>query len=1040
MAFHNSQSRFFNLFGKRPGINFLERYIMRERKKPNSLFTALFKMLILAALILASVGCGDDSSEHYAPEISDTDDKKGGGGAAAGKVSVEFKTQGGKWLTRNIPGNFWNSIVNDDGTVNLPTSNQIQRSGMIFVGWYTVATPVNNTAPPSNSGVDADNIAKGDKAEIEAVKEKINVEQPAYYLKTGEEIPTANIFTKNMKIKKNTTLYAWWQELRTDAKIVTFIPYWTENGVSFMRQAVPNEAGVYTVKNLPKVSGGPDNYHPVDENGKISETTWFTDISDGSVFTASTPVTSDMNVYGHWKGNEWKIIFDFNGGKNTDLEDSVVETFKYSKDAPNTAILSENKMPVTPPSAYKSFLGWFTTKRDNIIGAGVPAVDDPGRFYPGETVVNKEQTTVYALWQDSPADATIVNFIPYEGAPLSTSISLLPDDSGSCTLKDNKLPPVGSRNHYTPLDSLWYYKHNGYEKALSSGTNLPANSEITAYVKWAPKTYTVIFNFDDGVTNTPAVPVTYPGTLANSLPRITPGGNKIHSTSDGIWYVAKTDGGNNVQEPIEAGTVILGNITVSPNWVNNTYYVYFHKNDGADKSELYATLASAAPNYDVVNSVKEPARENWKFEGWYEKNGTRFTGGKVIEDKNVYAKWNEDELNITGITATYGKVAAVIDQNVNGSIKEYTFSIPAFVIRDKVPVKVDITASSTSGTSPIITIDNAVTSQITIAADTISASGKSVTVALKSPNLAKTATYIVTFKQVADTDKAMAAGGSIVKFVRTDNKLTTDDASWDEVHIFKSETTDFIVNRPLTGVKMLVTAGGGGGGWGGNGDGKKWSGNGGGAGGVIIKADQKLSKGAYKVTVGAGGSGGANPNRKDGAKGGDSNIYSNNSKESISGIAVGGGGGGRQNASDPGWGGDGGSGGGGFRALKGTITGAHVLGQGKNGGQHWTFGAAGGGGYSGEGKTATGTIGNIASYAEGGAGLSAGSTGNSQILKSIIDGLTNADAPTSYAAGGAGGGKAAGAVNTGNGGGGGLNSPGGAGGSGIIIARFPFKE
>jgi hypothetical protein len=402
-------------------------------------------------------------------------------------------------------------------------------------------------------------------------------------------------------------------------------------------------------------------------------------------------------------------------------------------------------------------------------------------------------------------------------------------------------------------------------------------------------------------------------------------------------------------------------------------------------------------------------------------------------------------VNITGITASYGNVAAKITPPVAGSALNYTSSIPACVISDGVPVKVKISASfkynGASIGTPIINGSSGGTSGIisVTAADIDSGSNNAAAFTVKSPNPGTPPkTYTVTFTKDSG-NKAMATGGTTVKFVKSG---TGDTTAWDEVHIFKStgDPSTLAVSRaPASNtVKALIVAGGGGGG--GSGDG--FSSSGGGAGGVIMKTGQSLSATSYTIKVGGGGSAGSSgsqSNSKDGSDGADSYIKLN-SDYVYDSPAKGGGGGGRHAAGNGGVGHVGGSGGGGYSGGgKGTTN------QGKNGGNHGNYGAAGGGGFSGAGSVASGTETKYAFAAAGGAGLTTSTPTHGATLSGIIAGLTQNDAPTSYAAGGGGGGNGLidAKANTGNGGGGkNSNGPGTVkpGSSGIVIVRFPFSE
>jgi hypothetical protein len=185
-----------------------------KQLKPATLFlAAALGATVLGAFTLSA--CEEPSSGlDYLEAIVDTGVKKGGGSSeAVAGLNVEFKTQGGNWLAQDIPENFWNTIVNDDATVNLPSA-YIKRDGMILLGWYDRATPMPEQNPDTSI------------AQTHLETENENPTEPAPYLLSSDPVPEEGRFTEKTKLTKSITLYAWWQQLEDGAKVVTFIPYW----------------------------------------------------------------------------------------------------------------------------------------------------------------------------------------------------------------------------------------------------------------------------------------------------------------------------------------------------------------------------------------------------------------------------------------------------------------------------------------------------------------------------------------------------------------------------------------------------------------------------------------------------------------------------------------------------------------------------------------------------------------------------------------------------------------------------------------------
>jgi uncharacterized repeat protein (TIGR02543 family) len=942
-------------------------------------------MVVISMLVIILAGCGDASDASSGGDSLTKDNgKKGGGSSAEGApgFNVTFDPQGGEW-TINDSDAYWKNVINADGTVNLPDI-YIERSGMLLLGWYDRPQPAKNISrSEAESADDSD-----EETQVDLLPDgQENSENPPY-LAASAKIPDEGIFTRNIKLSKNTTLYAWWQELAEDSVIITFVPYWTNGARGFKRQALAKNG--YKIEKLPRLKGGPEHYHAVDDKNQPSNTVWFTQISDGDVFSGYS--TENTTVYGHWVGNEYTVTFDFNGGENSAGEPSSDETYTYSIDHPNTVTLNSGKTP-SPPDGYDGFLGWFTEQKANInidtdTYAALPSSDDKTRFIAGVTPV-EGNITVYALWQNRPNDSRKITFRPYENGDITSMYAKL---DGEEYKLDGAIPSVGQRPHYTPVDGKWYYHDDGgAEHELTASTDIPG--DITAYAKWKGNTYTVTFDKQNGSADLKQT-VTYPVNKLTTLETIQKEGtgSKEHYHSDTKWY---SGGGE-----FTVNTEITGDITVTPNWEGNVYSLEYHSNDGTGTPHTTVTRTYPAA---IASFPAAPARADWAFNGWYDtpaaSGGIQLQTGDILTaDKKVYARWDAGTVAITGITAKYGSVNAKVNETISGDTLNYTVSIPKFVDE---PVIVSITAISSYG-APVIS-----TPSVTMPLNSYSTSGGSIaSFTVITPNGAFSKTYTIKFTKDS-TNKQMAAGGNKIDFIKTGSGV---NATWSEVHTFTStgsHTLKFDLGRypaNLTGKALIAGGGGGGGGSGTNDDG-----GGGGSGGVALSKSVKILD-TTNITVGGGGAGGAgnrNGGGKRGVSGGDSSYGSVK--------AHGGGGGGAGNSSE-GRGLDGGSGGGGG-AGSGTATFAGGKVKQNSDAQGFTFyGAVGAASNSG----VTGGGGGSANFTSdiSGANATYGKGGGSNKGKNGNDGF------------GDGGG----------GGAGGSGGPGGKGGSGIVIVNFKFSE
>jgi hypothetical protein len=222
-------------------------------------------------------------------------------------------------------------------------------------------------------------------------------------------------------------------------------------------------------------------------------------------------------------------------------------------------------------------------------------------------------------------------------------------------------------------------------------------------------------------------------------------------------------------------------------------------------------------------------------------------------------------------------------------------------------------------------------------------------------------------------------------------------------------TTNWIAPAGVTSIEYLVVGGGGGGG-----NGYDSGGGGGGAGGMVLTGTLSVTPGqSYTITVGYGGTGGADTRTNNNGTDGSDSVF-----DTVTALGGGYGGGSRTNNPGP-------------AGVGAGIGGSGQIGSsaapvGGNGGAGGNAGG-GGGGAGGTGTTRT----NASTPGVGGSGI-----------VSTISGTS-----TTYGSGGNGGSAnvnnnngAAGATNTGNGGGAGSatsgNSGGGGnGGSGIVIIK-----
>jgi uncharacterized repeat protein (TIGR02543 family) len=103
---------------------------------------------------------------------------------------------------------------------------------------------------------------------------------------------------------------------------------------------------------------------------------WYTEISGGTEFTASTPVSRDITVYARWNSCSASFTITYNA-LNADIQPDPTSQTVIS---PQTTVVS---LPSAPQKAGCTFQGWYS-------GNGIKFTE--------KTAVT-ESITVYAGWQ-----------------------------------------------------------------------------------------------------------------------------------------------------------------------------------------------------------------------------------------------------------------------------------------------------------------------------------------------------------------------------------------------------------------------------------------------------------------------------------------------------------------------------------------------------------------------------------------------------------------------------------------------------------------
>ena len=189
---------------------------------------------------------------------------------------------------------------------------------------------------------------------------------------------------------------------------------------------------------------------------------WYTDISGGELITSETIVKTakDHTLYARWKGAEYLVIFDANGGECE--TDSKIVIF-------GTAF---GELPIPTRKGY-TFITWSKTKTAS------------GAVNFESVYQSTSDTTLYAVWE--------VN-----------TYKLIFDALGGKIDIDYKTVTYGSPYGLLPISLYPNYIFGGwflekeYANKITSETIVSTAEDHTVYAMWIPLNYTIIYNANGG--------------------------------------------------------------------------------------------------------------------------------------------------------------------------------------------------------------------------------------------------------------------------------------------------------------------------------------------------------------------------------------------------------------------------------------------------------------------------------------------------------------------------------------------------------------
>ena len=188
-------------------------------------------------------------------------------------------------------------------------------------------------------------------------------------------------------------------------------------------------------------------------------------------FDGDTPITGDTTVYAIWEAIEYTVTFDWNdGGVEPDQE---ISGFYYE----DTMVSTGKNLPVPPERPGYTFLGWNTQ------------ADGAGAGFGTDTPVT-DDIRIYAMWSH---DDYMVTYAPGEHGNWD------PADSAYTTGGLKYGDPTPPEPAATPGDPGWTF--TGWFPAPAA----TVTGDATYVAQWSRDEYTVVFDRNDGSTDTQAV-------------------------------------------------------------------------------------------------------------------------------------------------------------------------------------------------------------------------------------------------------------------------------------------------------------------------------------------------------------------------------------------------------------------------------------------------------------------------------------------------------------------------------------------------------
>lgn len=342
---------------------------------------------------------------------------------------------------------------------------------------------------------------------------------------------------------------------------------------------------------------------------------WYTNVAGtGEEYSFDKSVTADIKLFAKWEQTEATVTFKFNGGKSTNGE-----TEWKSKVSLGEKVAEPNVIPTRDKYAFK---GWSSNS------SGTVQFDFNSEI--------RRNTTIYAVWEQTEADVTIV--FGNGTADFTRRVSV------NTVLQKPEDP---SRDYY---GFIGWFANSAY--TIEFDFNAPVKTDVTIYAGWRLEIATVTFsaNYAGGDN----IDVQHVNVASKATRPADP-------AREGYDFVGWFEDAACTKE-FDFDSEINDNITVYAGWKVKTFTVsYVDRNNVLHEVEVEYGATATDP--------EDPTRTGYTFLGWYTKQtgGEMYAGEPITSDLTLYARWergSSDPSQVRTITLMLNYDGAGVYQTV----------------------------------------------------------------------------------------------------------------------------------------------------------------------------------------------------------------------------------------------------------------------------------------------------------------------------------------------------------------------------------------